>query len=209
MPSTVDVGEPVDDENPDYLVDQWTIQSRVAIDRTVTETVRVGWKSPVLTSSTTYGTTTNGSLTQYSSTNYTSLESRSANAARPADTAWANNGAATTTTGTTINGSGQQVVTVTQTQPEKQRLYECRLSSSRYRINYRDYFRNKLTYNYQTSDPITETRTRTEFDRFEYRPVVYDVSLLKAFQSVTTRTGDLGTNETSSWDGCIEEQNRL
>ena len=202
--TTVNVGELLMDENPDYLVDQWTIQSRVAIDRTVTETVRVGWESPVLTSSTTYGTTTNGSLTQYSSTNYTSLSS--CNAARPADTAWANNGAATTTTGTTINGSGQQVVTVTQTQPEKQRLYECRLSSSRYRINYRDYFRNKLTYNYQTSDPITETRTRTEFDRFEYRPVVYDVSLLKAFQSVTTRTGDLGTNETSSWDGCIEER---
>ena len=202
--TTVNVGELLYDKDPDYLVDQWTIQSRAAVDRTITETVTVGWEDPVVTSSTSYGTTTNSGRTQYSSTRYTSLSS--CTAASPADTAWANNGAATTTTGTTVNGSGQQVVTTTVTQPEKQRRYECVLSSGRYRINYRDYYRNKLTYNYNTSDPITETRTRTEFDRFEYRPVSYDVSLFKRFEDVTTRTGDLGTNEVSRWDGCIEER---
>ena len=202
--TTVNVGELLYDKDPDYLVDQWTIQSRAAVDRTITETVTVGWEDPVVTSSTSYGTTTNSGRTQYSSTNYSSLSS--CNAARPADSAWANNGAATTTTGTTVNGSGQQVVTTTVTPPEKQRRYECVLSSGRYRINYRDYYRNKLTYNYNTSDPITETRTRTEFDRFEYRPVSYDVSLFKRFEDVTTRTGDLGTDEVSRWDGCIEER---
>lgn len=202
--TTVNVGELLYDKDPDYLVDQWTIQSRAAVDRTITETVTVGWEDPVVTSSTSYGTTTNSGRTQYSSTRYTSLSS--CTAASPADTAWANNGAATTTTGTTVNGSGQQVVTTTVTQPETQRRYECVLSSGRYRINYRDYYRNKLTYNYNTSDPITETRTRTEFDRFEYRPVSYDVSLFKRFEDVTTRTGDLGTNEVSRWDGCIEER---
>lgn len=202
--TTVNVGELLYDKDPDYLVDQWTIQSRAAVDRTITETVTVGWEDPVVTSSTSYGTTTNSGRTQYSSTRYTSLSS--CTAASPADTAWANNGAATTTTGTTVNGSGQQVVTTTVTQPEKQRRYECVLSSGRYRINYRDYYRNKLTYNYNTSDPITETRTRTEFDRFEYRPVSYDVSLFKRFEDVTTRTGDLGTDEVSRWGGCIEER---
>lgn len=202
--TTVNVGELLLDKDPDYLVDQWTIQSRVAIDRTITETVTVGWEDPVQTSSSTYSTTTNSGRTQYSSTNYSSLTS--CNAARPADSSWSNNGAATTSTGTTINGDGQQVVTTTVTQPEQQRRYECVSSSGRYRINYRDYYRSKLTYSYNTSDPITETRTRTEFDRFEYRPVSYDVSLFKRFEDVTTRTGDMGTNEVSRWDGCIEER---
>lgn len=202
--TTVNVGELLLDKDPDYLVDTWTIQSRQAIDRTITETVRVGWEDPVQTSSTTYSTTTNSSRTQYSSTNYSSLSS--CNAARPADTSWVNDGTATTSTDTTINGAGQQVVTTTVTQPERQRRYECVWNGSRYRINYRDYYRDKLTSNYGTSDPITETRTRTEFDRFEYRPVVYDVSLFKRFEDVTTRTGDGGTNEVSRWDGCIEER---
>ena len=202
--TTVNVGQLLVDEDPDYLVDQWTIQSRVPVFNTITEQVRVGWQDPVMTSSTDYSDVTETSSVRYNSTNYTSLST--CNNALPANTSWANAGAATTYTGTTVNGAGKQVVTTTIEQPQSMRTYYCARSGSRYRAYYYDSERIFFTYQYATSDPITETRTRQEFARFDYRPVQYDVSLLKAFQSVTTRTGANGTEESSTWDGCIEER---
>lgn len=202
--TTVNVGQLLIDEDPDYLVDQWTIQSRVPVFNTITEQVRVGWQDPIVTSSTDYSDVTETSSIRYNSTNYSSLAT--CNNALPANTNWANDGASTTYTGTTVNGAGKQVITTTIEQPQSMRTYYCTRSGSRYRAYYYDSERIFYTYQYATSDPITETRTRQEFARFDYRPVQYDVSLLKAFQSVTTRTGTNGTEESSTWDGCIEER---
>jgi hypothetical protein len=44
------------------------------------------------------------------------------------------------------------------------------------------------------------------FSHWEYRPVRYDVSELKRFNSVATPTGANGTEVSSTWDGCIEER---
>lgn len=202
--TTVNVGQLVYDLNPDYLVDQWTIQSRAPVFNTITEQVRVGWNTPVITSATDYSDETNSNYIAYTSTQYNTLAA--CTPALPANTNWANNGAATTTTGTTINGSGQQVQTTTTDQPQSKRTYTCRKSGSKYRRYYYETYRSFYTYVYATSDPILETRTRQEFARWEYRPVNYDVSKLKAGESVAVPIGSNGTNVNLSWDGCIEER---
>ncbi|MDP3906618.1 TadE/TadG family type IV pilus assembly protein [Novosphingobium sp.] len=202
--TTVNVGQMLMDKDPDYITDQWTIQSRDPVFNTITEQVRTGWQDPILTSETDYSDVTESSSVRYNSTNYTSLSN--CNNALPANTTWTNNGAPSTYAGTTINGAGKQIVTTTTEQPQRMRTYYCARSSSRYRAWYYDSNRIFYTHQYATSDPITETRTRTEFARFDYRPVIYDVSLFKTGASVTTRTGSNGTDESSTWDGCIEER---
>lgn len=159
--TTVNVGQLLIDEDPDYLVDQWTIQSRVPVFNTITEQVRVGWQDPIVTSSTDYSDVTETSSIRYNSTNYSSLAT--CNNALPANTNWANDGASTTYTGTTVNGAGKQVITTTIEQPQSMRTYYCTRSGSRYRAYYYDSERIFYTYQYATSDPITETRTRQEF----------------------------------------------
>ena len=50
------------------------------------------------------------------------------------------------------------------------------------------------------------TETETVFDKYIYKPRVFDTSSFKAFNTVTTDTGTMGANTTSSWEGCIEER---
>lgn len=202
--TTVNVGRLLTALDEDYIVDEWTIQSRVPVFNTITEQVRVGWNTPVITSNTNFSSVTNSSTVQLSSTNYSSQSA--CLAALPANTPWANNGPATTNTGTTTNGAGQQVVTTTTAQPQKMTTYLCQRSGSRWRQFYYESYRTFYSYQYATSDPIMETRTRTEFSNWSYRPVRYDVSQLKLFNPVSTPTGANGTGQTSIWDGCIEER---
>ena len=65
-----------------------------------------------------------------------------------------------------------------------------------------------MNYDYDilTSDAVYTTVTTDEFDHYAYKPVTFDVSNYKAFNPTTTLTGNNGTNETSTWDGCIEER---
>lgn len=202
--TTVNVGRLLMDADVDYIADEWTIQSRAPVFNTITEQVRIGWEDPVATSSSSYSNTTNSSLTQLNSNRYNS--SSACTATLPASVPWANNGAPTVTSGTTTNGAGQQVATTTTAQPQRMTSYQCNLVSSRWRpysyYSYRTYTVNQ----YATSNPIMETRTRTEFARWEYRPVRYNTSSLKRFNTVSTPTGTNGANENSAWDGCIEER---
>lgn len=202
--TTVNVGEILYDLNPNYLVDSWTIQSRAPVFRTETVQEFRGWEDPIVTSSSEYSSTWNSGTTQHSSTNYNSLSS--CNSAKPANTAWSNNGSPTTSVYTTTNGSGQQVETTEIRQNQRMTNYLCQRSGSRYRI-FRYYtYRDLITYNYATSDPIYETITREVFDRWEYRPVEYDVSQFKAFQTATAPVGSNGAAVSSTWAGCIEER---
>jgi len=202
--TTVNVGRLLMDIDEDYIVDSWTIQSRAPVFNTITEQVRVGWTTPVITSTTNFSSVTNSGNTLLNSNRYSTLSA--CQAALPANTAWTNNGASTTSTGTTTNGAGQQVVTTTTTQPQKMTSYVCQRPGTRF-LPYRfDSFRDFYSYQYATSDPIMETRTRQEFSNWVYRPVTYDVSQLKHFQAVNTPTGTNGALESSAWDGCIEER---
>lgn len=205
--TTVNVGRLLMDADVDYIADEWTIQSRAPVFNTITEQVRIGWENPVATSSSSYSSTTTSSLTQLNSNRYNS--SSACTATLPAEVPWANNGASTVTSGTTTNGAGQQVATTTTSQPQRMTNYRCDPSGSRWRpytyYSYRAYVLNQ----YATSNPIMETRTRTEFARWEYRPVRYNTSSLKRFNTVSTPTGTNGVAENSAWDGCIEERSTV
>jgi hypothetical protein len=202
--SSVNVGRLILDRNPAYLVDNWTIQSRLPIYRTVQ--TQTGYGTPTTTTGTPTTTTpTYGSWSNYNSTLY--LTSSSCSAQKPADTAWTNNGAATSSSVTTINASGQQVVTTTVTQPQTQTAYACNWFLINWRLQTRPGYRNLVTVTTSTADPVyTSSQV---FDHWEYRPVTYKTSQFKLFQPVNTNTGDNGAAVSSTWRGCIEERSTV
>jgi hypothetical protein len=198
--SSVNVGQLLVDLDPNYLVDSWTIQSRKAIYKSV-QTL-TGYGTPTGTPSTTTTTPTYSAWANYGSSTY--LSSTSCNNAKPADTAWSNSGTATSTSTTTVNGSGQQVVTTVTTQPQTATYYQCAWQALFYKIQSRTVSRNSVTTTISTANPdYTTTQT---FDKWEYRPVTYDVSQYKQFQAVSTNTGASGAAQSSTWKGCIEER---
>lgn len=202
--TTVNVGHILNDIDPAYLVDNWTIQSREAVFKTVTQTVFDSWGTPVLSSSSSYSSVYDSSTTRFDSTQYRSLSS--CTNALPANSDWADYGSSSTSTSTTTNGSGQQVVTTRTDQPQRMTSYVCQKSGSRYYVYYYTSSRTLYTYNYATSDPIYKTITSQVFDHFDYKPVQYDVSHYKKFETVSTNTGSNGTAVSSTWEGCIEER---
>ncbi len=202
--TTVNVGRLLVDLDPDYLVDTWTIQSRRPVFNTITEQVRVGWDAPVISSSTNYGSVTTSNTASLNNSQYTSQGS--CTAALPNNTAWADSGAPSSSSGTTTNDAGQQVVTNTTQQPQKMTTYLCQKQGQRWRQYYYDSQRIFFTYQYATSNPIMETRTRQVFSNWQYQPVQYDVSDFKRFNPVSTPTGNNGADQTSKWEGCIEER---
>ncbi|MBB3861482.1 Flp pilus assembly protein TadG [Novosphingobium hassiacum] len=202
--SSVNVGHLLVDLNPEYLVDSWVIQSRKPIYKSVQ--TFTGYGTP--TNGAPVATTTNptySSWSNYNSTTY--LSSGSCNAQKPADTAWSNNGVATTTSTTTINGSGQQVVTTTTSQPQTATLYGCNISFLSYRLQSRTGTRQSVTT--VTSTANAQYVTTQVFDKWEYRPVTYDTSHYKQFESVSTNTGDNAAAVSSRWKGCIEERSTV
>ncbi|MFN4112721.1 MAG: pilus assembly protein TadG-related protein [Sphingomonadaceae bacterium] len=47
---------------------------------------------------------------------------------------------------------------------------------------------------------------RQEFDRYEYKPILFDTSAFKNGSTVSTNTGSNGATVNSTWNGCIEER---
>jgi Flp pilus assembly protein TadG len=203
--SSVNVGKLILDRDEDFLVDEWPIQSREAVFKTITEKVFTGWNNPVFSSSEAYSTETDGDAEQYNNTNYNN--NSSCNNAKPDDIGWANNGSPSTNPPTTTtNGAGQQVVTTRTDQPQRKTTFICLKSGSKRRIFYYYTYRTYYTYAYQTSDPVYEDRTREEFSHFAYKQIAYDVSVYKQFQSVSVNNGSNGTPVSYLWKGCIEER---
>ncbi|MBS1239876.1 MAG: pilus assembly protein TadG, partial [Proteobacteria bacterium] len=204
--TTVNVGHLLYNLNPDYLVDTWAIQSRMPVYRTVTTQVFAGWDAPVYTANQAYSSVTTTADTKLNNTSYNS--SNSCNNAKPANTAWADNGSSSTSTSTTTNGAGQQVVTTTVSQPQRRTTYSCKKSGSKYFVYYNYENRTYYTYSYATSDPIYNTVTSQVFDHWDYKQISYDTSVYKTFQPVPTLIGGSSTPSlvSSTWAGCIEER---
>ncbi|MFN4136298.1 MAG: pilus assembly protein TadG-related protein [Novosphingobium sp.] len=199
--SSVNVGHLLINLNPDYVVDSWTIQSRIPIYRN--QTVTTGYQAPTAGApTTTTSPVTWSGWTNHSGTSFGTLAM--CNSTLPADTAWTNSGPATTTTTTTINGAGQQVTTTTTTQPQTMIDYQCNGLLLLFNQQRRTGSRNLITTVVSTANPIQTTIQ--VFDRWEYRPVTYNTSRYKLFEDVTTNTGDNGAAVTSRWQGCIEER---
>lgn len=207
--SSVNVGRLIHDRDPNFLADQWPIQSREPVFRTINEQVFVGWNEPVYTSSENYSAEMSGPASQFSSTNYSSQTN--CNSARPADTAWTDNGATSESSSTTSN-SGRQVVTTTTTQPQIRTRYTCQRTNNDgrpWRVFSYYVTRNFLTYQYATSDAIFETRTRQEFSNWAYKQVNFSTVDYKRFAPATVNNGANGTPISYTWNGCIEERDTV
>lgn len=207
--STVNVGHILYNQDPSYLADSSTIQSREAVFRTVPTYVRTGWDAPVDSNSTnvTYNSLSNSSRVKYSNTPYTSQSA--CNNDLPANGNWMDNGPSSENRSTNTIGTApneQQVVTITTTQPQIRRVYSCRQNNGLYYINYQDQNTERLTYAYETSNGIYVATTTNVFDHWNYKPVTYDTSVFKTSQAVSTPTGTNGTAVSSTWGGCIEER---
>lgn len=205
--STVNVGQLLYAKDPSYLADTTTIQSRQALFDTVVTQVLDGWTSPVNSSSSQYSTVSNSSTSQYTSTSYS--QQNSCVSALPANSAWSNNGPSSQSTGTTTTGtppSTLQVLTTTTTQPQIMRTYLCQKSGSKYYRYYYDSYRDFISYAYATSSGVYHQVSSLVFNHWDYKPVTYDTSQFKTFQSVSTKTGTNGAAASSVWGGCIEER---
>jgi Flp pilus assembly protein TadG len=187
--SSVNVGRLLTDENPAYLVDTWDIQSREQVQK---------WDTPTYVTASEARNVTYGEQQLASSTDYS--ENNCKNGYTSTGT-WDNNGNSTSTAPNTIvNNDGEQVSTWTTIQPQRQTIKICIKNTSNnrwYRYYYYGY-RDWYTYTTATSERV--------FDYWNYQPITYDVTAYKAFQSVSTNTGDEGTAVSSVWAGCIEER---
>lgn len=172
--STVNVGRLIRAKNPDYLADTMPIQSRV-----------VNWANR-----TENGTATNSTKTDYASTVYASMAA--CNLAKPANTAWANNGDSTTSTSTFKYSYSENGVEIRVDQPQRMTSYVCEGSGSSYKI--KTFTSDRTVSSYQT------------FNGWIYKQQNYDVSQFKNFSQVSTFTGEGGSLVASTWAGCIEER---
>ncbi|MDT0508607.1 pilus assembly protein TadG-related protein [Novosphingobium sp. MMS21-SN21R] len=203
--SSVNVGRLINNLDPDYLVDEWPIQSRTPVYNTVNENVFVGWGNPVNSSQEDYSTPTNGTDTVYSNSSY--KKKGDCEDDLPANGSWVNDGDPyRNPPSTTINGNGQQVVTVKIDYPQKRNTYVCLKDDKKYYIYTRTQSRKYSVYTYETSDPVYETRSRQVFSHFAYKQVTYDVSSYKNFQAASVPNGTDGATISYTWKGCIEER---
>ncbi|WP_338242146.1 TadE/TadG family type IV pilus assembly protein [Aurantiacibacter hainanensis] len=197
-----------------WLVDEMEIQSREPqYETVVVETGEFShWEEPE------YSTSSGESdswVVEEGLLNDTEYSGRnSCNRDLPNDTNWSNSGGSSTDTGTEINNRGQQVTTTTTTQRQTRRTYTCVREERGWggnRVRYwapqfTEYARDRYQYSFETRDPVMMTVETTEFSHFIYKQMDYDVSTYKTFASVTTPTGDGGTDVSSTWQGCIEER---
>ena len=206
--TTVNVGQLLYDRDPSFLVDSWTYQSREAVFEEEDTNTTTGWYPPVYTSDESYSNPTSNGWYYYDSVRY--RRSNQCRNAQPDDTAWANAGSTSTSTSQEINNAGQRVTTTTTSQSQVRTDYACyRQSRRRYYIIYRTQQRTHDQSDIATEDPIVSTTTTTVFDKWDYKPVTYDVSSYKAFSAVTTATGTDGANQSSTWAGCIQERDTV
>lgn len=219
--SSINVGHLIYDLDPDYLVDEWTIQSREAVFETTTVNELTGWEDPVTTTSTGESREWVESEGDLNSNEYGSRSD--CIDSLPSDTSWSNDGDSSTSSDTQINRDGDRVTTTTITQAQTRTAYTCiserrngggrgrgrgrgGSSTTVYVPYYTTYGRDSFAYTYETEEPIYSSVASDVFDHYVYKPVLYDVSDYKAFSSVTTRTGDDGAEVSSLWEGCIEER---
>jgi hypothetical protein len=207
--SSVNVGHLIYDLNPNYLVNSYAIQSRKPITRSVTSQQFDHWEEPPeITTQTGSSVNTTVAQNYYTNTSYTT--SALCLAALPANTPWTNQGGSSVNTTVVINAQGQQVTTRTTSQPQQQTQYTCVTVVAGRRTTYRTYYytyqRSAYDYYIETRDPILITVTNDVFDHWSYEQVTYNTSSYKAFAAATTPTGTNGTDQSSTWDGCIEER---
>lgn len=203
--AAVNVGSILYARDPNFLADEVTLQSRAPVYRTISEQVFDRWSDPVIT-----GPTTSFTTPVYTTwTNVQTYSSLSAcNSGMPGLTA-TNSGTPTTTTTTVIDAQGREVTTTTVRQRQNVTGYRC-VQSGTWIISYIRQrgtgTRDQVTTTTSTRTPIYTSVTRGEFERWEYRAVTYDTSVLKSGAPVSLPLGTNAEPGQFTWRGCIEER---
>ncbi len=127
----------------------------------------------------------------------------------PENTAW-QNGSTTTSTNQFVDSNGNRVTELVTTIPQERTEYQCyRKSRNNHWIESRTATRDYLFTITSTEEPIFKKEIVKVFDQYIYKNVNYDVSDYKGGSAVTTVTGDGGSEQSSTWAGCIEERNTV
>jgi hypothetical protein len=177
--SAVNVGALLYAQNPAYLVDSHTIQSRVANWTTSTIRVRTGWGAPSEDTDEDTENYDEGDWSNYGSAVYPDRDSCNAALPSPNPTAWVNNGAADVDPGSPyIGGSGNEVQVTTTTQPQNEfRCQRINSGQSPRRIQVRINTRDLVTTVTTTREGIYEDQPGGQtFSSWSYRPVTYNTS---------------------------------
>ncbi|CDO37747.1 conserved hypothetical protein [Novosphingobium sp. KN65.2] len=197
--SSVNVGRLLYDEDPSYIADARTYQSRQAYF--------IDYSTATKTSGTpTYKNESSTYWDKYSNTGYNSSDC--GNQVPGNDANYSDYGSATTTMTTSGSGSSSAVIKTT-TQPQRKAAYQCDRQgwNGKYYIWVYYYTRDKVTSDTYTNYTLVNSPgANRDFYTWEYKPVSYSTSQYKAFSPVTTYTGENGAAVSSTWAGCIEER---
>ncbi len=232
--STVNVGSILYNKNPDWLVDNWTYQSREPQYREVEHEVITGYEPPYFEYAEGTQDRQRGGWQDYGSDRF--QKNNDCRAAMPANTSYQDvdengdpideNDIETDDDGNVVFGDSpppggtreetqyidsdqRRITQTTWTKPQQARQYRCQKVGNTRRIQVRITEQTFFRHRYAIEEPIFTTSTTSEFERYLYKAVEYDVSNFKAFSNVTTVTGNNGSNQTSRWRGCIEERDTV
>ncbi len=192
--STANVGQILRAKNATWLSNFTLLPSRSPV-------TRYNWSPTNPPSSVTTGTTTNGAWEDFLPiSGFTSTSACSA-VVPPADTMPALVGAQDINkTARIVDKDGNRLsVTVAGTQ---HRYYN-------YRYNYNTFSstcwlqRRTVTFDHAASPAPSSTAF---YNQYRYEDRVFDVSAMKAGNSITVDTGNSGANRTVSWSGCVLER---
>ncbi|MDE8651297.1 pilus assembly protein TadG-related protein [Novosphingobium sp. H3SJ31-1] len=193
--SSVNVGRLIVNLDPSYLVDSMTIQSRRGV---------ATWKVTKTETESGSGQTTYDAWAKYKTTSYNSLSA--CQAKQPADdTTWSNYGSPRATTTTTYDENGNKIVESVTTQTKYKAEYTCTKSGSKYYVYDRNAYQDFYNGTVKTSQPIYSTGS-SDFTEWMYRPITYDVSNYKLFNTVRVNNASNGGSASYTWNGCIEER---
>ncbi|MBA3941089.1 MAG: hypothetical protein C0520_07765 [Sphingopyxis sp.] len=192
--SSANVGRILLAEDPSWLSDFTLLPSRSPV-------IRYNWSGTNPPSSVTTGTTTNGNWEDFLPISGFTSSAACSGVTPPADTMPALTDAQdiNKTTRVVDKDGTRRYVTVAGTRH--------RFFNYRYQYNSANSTcwlqRRTVTYDHAASPTPSST---SFFSQYRYEDRVFDVSAMKAGNSITVDTGNSGANRTVSWSGCVLER---
>ncbi|WP_432200415.1 Tad domain-containing protein [Erythrobacter sp. W53] len=209
---TVNVGHLL---QPNWLVDNRTIESRRPIFEDSIITIVTGYEPPVTTTQTTNENFDSGNwyIVSGSYRNRNQCQNN-----QPADSAYTNSGSSTTQNETFVDAEENRITRVSTVQPQTRTDYTCwRRRNQEWYVIARTQTRDRVTATTTTEEAIKAEITTTEFDRWQYEERNFDLSGYKTGSPIVFPNADEdaalgiqnGDNETYTWGGCIEERDTV
>jgi hypothetical protein len=198
--SSVNVGKLIRAANPDYMAENYTVQTR-------------SWYKWGDANDTGTGSAyTAETLTSWNEGTRAYSKSSSCQSDIPTSSSWSDSGSPTNpgTTTWTIDAQGnRQNTTITKQQKQVKPQYECRKSGRNYYIYTQNVERFSQTFAYSEQKPVFITSPTETYNGLMYHEGTYNVSEYLKGNTVSTLTGTSNGAPalvSSTWGGCIEER---